>query len=920
MRLKSLVLCTTSLGVLAFSAAPAFAQTQQGGEPGALAGSTAQSTTAPAAEPAAAATDPSTGDNGQDIVVTGLRASLQSAQNIRRNAPQIIDSVVAEDIGKLPDLNTAETAARIPGVQVYRQGGEAQSVLVRGLPFFTTTYNGREIFTAETRVVALQDFPSANIAALEVFKTSTADIVEPGLAGLINVRSRRPFDFSGAQFAGSAWALGTRQGHSILPNVNLLATDRWQTGIGEIGVLINGSYDQMRYLDSEVSNTDFIANPQINGAEARLPDIQRLYYRSGKRERPSINASVQWRPSPSLEIYGEFLWQGFRNQIDDRLLESPLYGGAAYTLNFRNGTNQVSSGTVTNPGGNLFSFQGGTRNRTDTYQYAGGLRFNHDRLHFNVDVARTRSTFRGSTESIDRIFPGARTVNFNLEDPSFTIGGIDFDNPAAQTFQGLYEENQRSAGQDWQVRGDLTYDVNSPILRNIQVGVRYTDRDAQRLFGSRYAFLLPLGINQTALPVDIDVFRGVENSNGTYNFAAPTYDSIRDNLVQLRQFVINSCPAILPTDPNNGCAGYTTGPVAAGTVFNATENTLAGYGQLNLGGDNLSGIIGLRVNRIRTTVRGATPSGIPAIDNGSEHTEVLPNASIRWRATSQIQLRAAFSKTETRPDFGQLSPSIILGAPPAGGVGTDSSPYSANGGNPFLRPYTSLNYDVALEYYFSRAGFASVTGFHRDLDGFIQTRTYRVTDPVLGVVQVSGPVNTGTGRINGVEFQAQTFLDFGGLPHWLHGFGVQANVTYVDAKTQQQSTQDPAGPLALFPLTDQFTGTSKWNYSVVGLYEAGGLSARLTYSGRSSFNATRQYRGDDVYLETGHPADRLDLSLNYELRPGFTVFADWTNLTHSNYHQDFSSARAGAARAEYVRFVRFDEETASIGVRFRFGH
>jgi TonB-dependent receptor len=289
---------------------------------------------------------------------------------------------------------------------------------------------------------------------------------------------------------------------------------------------------------------------------------------------------------------------------------------------------------------------------------------------------------------------------------------------------------------------------------------------------------------------------------------------------------------------------------------------------------------------------------------------------VRWRADPKIQIRLAMSKTETRPDFGQLSPSIILGAPPAGGVGTNSSPYTANGGNPFLRPYTSWNYDAALEYYFSKAGFASVTGFHRSLDGFIQTSTFRVTDPTLGVVQISGPVNTGKGRINGVEFQLQTFLDFGGLPSWLHSFGLQANVTYVDAKTQQPNG---SGGLSFLPITDQLNGTSKWNWALVGMYEAHGLSARLTYSGRSKFAATRQYRGDDIYTETANPSDRLDLSLNYQVLSKFTIFADWTNITHSKFAQDFSSARNGATRAEYPRYVRFDEETVSLGVRFRFG-
>lgn len=149
MCLKNLALCSTSFCALALSASPAFVQQRP-----------EQSTASEAsASPAEGPAQADVANDGQDIVVTGFRAALQSSQNIRRSSPQIVDSVVAEDIGKLPDLNTAETAARIPGVQVYRQGGEAQNVLVRGLPFYTTTYNGREIFTAETRSLPYRIFP-----------------------------------------------------------------------------------------------------------------------------------------------------------------------------------------------------------------------------------------------------------------------------------------------------------------------------------------------------------------------------------------------------------------------------------------------------------------------------------------------------------------------------------------------------------------------------------------------------------------------------------------------------------------------------------------------------------------------------------------------------------------------------------------
>lgn len=853
-----------------------------------------------------------------EIVVTGLRASLESIRNIRRNSDEIVDAVVAEDIAKLPDLNTAQIAARIPGVQVYRQGGEAQNVLVRGLPNFTTTYNGREIFTAETRIVALQDFPAANVAALEVFKTSAADLIEPGLAGLVNVRSRQPFDFQDGQIAGSVWGLYTVQADEVTPNFNFLATKRWDVGDGgEFGVLINASRVEMDYLDAEVSNTDFLqtfrsedgvlVSDFANGTAARFPDIQRLFYRSGNRVRPSVNAAIQYKPNPDLEFYLEGLWQGFRNKIDDRLLAAELFNGAQVnSLVFREGTNLVRSGTVNAPAGSLFSFQGATFNKTDTYQFAGGVKATFDKLNVHVDIARTDSTFTGSTESLDRRWTAAPNINFDTDRPAFEITNIDFADPSAQFFDGLFEQNQRSAGDDWQLRGDLEYLVDGTFIRSIQAGVRYTDRDAVREFDQRFS--RPANrLNATDLPVDYRVFNGV-NVGGTFEWAAPTYRSIRDNIGELRQI-----------------AGFgTTDPVARALLYTASEKNLAGYGQINLGSGDLEGTVGLRVSRVETRVAGPNPTGIPEIDDGNTDTSWLPNASVRFQAAPDIQLRAAVSKTRTLPTFADLNPALVLGPPPPGGVGTESDPFRGSGGNPFLNPFTSWNFDAAVEYYFTPAGFVSLSGFHRDVDGFIQQNTFRVTDPTLGVIEITGPVNTGKGRITGAELQGQVFADFDSLPDWAQGFGVQVNVTYIDAETQQP---DGAGGLTYQPITDQLNGVSKWNYNIVGIYERYGLSARLAYNDRSTFRATQQFRGsgnagdpgNDVYTERARPAGRLDLSLSYNINDDFAVFGDWTNITREQFRQDFTSARNGAPEAEFIRYLRDDESTVSLGVRFRFG-
>jgi len=342
MRIGIMVRCSVSVAALALASNPAWANE----------GASQPADDSAAEQADQAAQEPNAG--AAEIVVSGYRQALESQQAIRRNSEQVVDAIVADDIGKLPDIAVSDTAARIPGVQVERGGGEAGRVLVRGLPDFATTYNGREIFTAETRSVALQDFPSGLIGAIEVYKTSTADLIEPGLAGLINVRSRRPFDFDGFQIAGSAWGLYSHQAEEIRPNGNILVSNRWEAGDGEFGALIGISYTDLRYLDSTRSNTDFVAGGGPNGT--RFPDIQRITYGVGHRTRPSINFALQWSPNPDVEFYAEGLWQGFRNRLSDRETSVPLWGGSGFSdFETQDGRpDLLESGTVTDPSGRWY--------------------------------------------------------------------------------------------------------------------------------------------------------------------------------------------------------------------------------------------------------------------------------------------------------------------------------------------------------------------------------------------------------------------------------------------------------------------------------------------------------------------------------------------------------------------------------------
>ena len=918
MRFKTIARCTVSLAVLSMTATAAFAQDA-----------------APPQDAAEAEEDV--------LVVTGIRASLQSAQSTKQRSDKIVDSIVAEDIGKLPDVAVSDTAARIPGIQVERRGGEANRVLLRGLDRFnyTTTYNGREIFTAETRSVALQDFPAGGISAIDVFKTSSADLVEPGIAGLINVRSRRPFDFDGSEIAGSVWGVYPDKSRDLEPNAQLLLSDRWDVGAGEIGALINFSYTRMHYLDSTRRHGFFIADL----AGARSPDWPEIQYAEAERWRPSVNGAVQWRPSPDLEFYVEGLWQGYRERASDRMWAQPLWGGASYT-NLVIEDNQIISGTVNQPtaccGGNhTWGFQGATKRDTNTFQFAIGGRWDAGPLRVTADIARTDSTFDLRTESVDYEI---NTKNYSVDfftgrpggsGPTFQLRGIDPTDPAIYNYRGFYEDYLTAKGDDLQARLDFQYEPTGiDFLPKLHWGARFVNRDASSRAGDFYWNLRDQGIPISAVPLDYVLqprgFRGDSNAPFPVSWFGPTFASVHNNLTELRQFNIT----------RTGRGSLDGPPVDPARTFNINEKSYAGYAQANYefetAGLTIDGQVGIRVVRTETNTTGTifSTAGPAAINYTTDYTDWLPSANLRVQFSPEVQARFAFTQTRTRPNFGQLNPALRLAPPPACVPGQTDCVRTGSGGNPFLKPLDSNNYDASLEYYFSRTGFASVGVFRRDMQGFIANRAFEFPepDPETGLpLVISGPINTREARIKGFEAQVTGFFDF--LPGALSGFGAQANVTYIDAKAEfgffcpltanVACTARPGAPNAT-TLRTRIPDVSRWTYNLVGLYERDGLTLRLAYNYRSGFPEADQAERDGFFTlqGRGNSVSRLDWSSSYALTDKFTVFFDWTNILNKPFKSDIVRVNypggVPSAPEIFPMLVRFEESVMSSGVRFRF--
>lgn len=942
-----------SVAPLALMALPAYSQTA----------GTSTTQDAPAAEEQkeqAPADEAGTDADPRDIVVTGYRASLGTAQAIKRNSDAILDAIVAQDIGKLPDNTAAESLARVTGVQVNRFSDEVSQVLVRGLPDVATTFNGRDIFTAELRRSQLQDFPAGALAGLEVYKSGTADLLEPGLAGLVNVRSRRPFDFA-ENFVVAGGIRGTYndQSDKYDPLGNILISARAESGIGEIGVLINASYSQAQYRNAVRWGDGWITTPSAGstiepasvGRDFRIPAAVGVYNDSGKRWRPALNASVQWKPNPDLEIYYDFLYQGYRGRGANDWWRTPLIDGNPTLTNVvlrEDKPDQVAS--LTKVGGfRPEAYRSTNAGYTNTYQAAGGIKWNVGRAKLSTDLAYTRSEYGSDEWSFDSSLFSSPTANVEFfvdNGVSWDFEGFDVENPANYRWRGYYESIYRVQGKGWQWRGDLDLETDISFLPKFQFGVRWTDRDASLRRGNRYAYTDTLNIPLAntpagALELTQDAFRG---NQGFTSWLMPSREGIAGNAVALRQFAYEALQQIVAANPND--AGYRdalnrfstpTVQLDPRSAFFAEEQTYAFYGQtkyeFDLGSFHVDGLIGARVvntvgrysGNSNVTFNGVTTSE-PRVTKAN-YVDVLPNFSLRIRPDDKLQIRFGVTKTRTKPEFGQLNPALSISQntspiPPGGIVpdtrfapGLQGRPNAyGSGGNPDLKPLTSTNYDATVEYYFSPTASLTAAVFYRDLNGFIANYTNRTLDPVYGLIEINRPENAGAGRIKGVEVGGQTFLDF--LPGILSGFGVQANVTYLDGEQQYPANlfASVTGSNAEPPFV-KIPGLSKWTYNAALFFEKGKVSSRLSLNNRASFLNGNFVNAQGVYLGEGtENINRLDFSFNYTPIPEITFTLDVANILA----QPFNNYAQYAEDRYYPRDIRDEGRYFGLGARFRF--
>lgn len=452
-------------------------------------------------------------NNGiETIVVTGQRAALESAQAIKQRSDEIVDSIVAEDIGKLPDRSITEVLQRIVGVTIdhtYRDIGgntdpehfavEGAGVTIRGLSYVRSELNGRDSFTANGgRALSFDDVPPELMAAVDVYKNPSAAQIEGAIGGLVNLRTAMPLDFDEMKISGSVMGTyGELSSGNVKPSASLLFSNRWAVGDGDFGVLVDIAHSESATRTDGIQLEAF--HPRVSSLEPEdtwIPAGQTVWVPRGgvswrtlayNRKRDGAYAALQWRPSDTVETSLTY----FRSQHKFHWDENAIFNSAdPYGIRPADGTsftfdaaNRLVSGVLTDPANGLaFNDDVRSANRKSvTSDLAWNLQWDvSEKLGLSTDLQYIKSTTDADDLTIATgVNVPSETVNLAGSPPTASVDPAFLTNPSNYYWAFTMDGLSKSSGDEWSWRADADYAIGDGFFKSIRAGVRATDRRAE---------------------------------------------------------------------------------------------------------------------------------------------------------------------------------------------------------------------------------------------------------------------------------------------------------------------------------------------------------------------------------------------------------------------------------------------------------
>lgn len=484
-------------------------------------------------------------DDVDEIVATGIRQSLQNAQDIKRNADTFVDSITASDIGALPDRSVLEAIQRVPGVSISRFAAgddpdhfsvEGSGVVIRGLSYVRSEFNGRDAFTANNgRALGFQDVPPELVGGVDVFKNQTADMIEGGISGVVNLKTLKPFDRSEDTFAATVDGTYTDLAEEFSPSVSGLFTKRWDTSAGSFGLLASGAYSNLKSRSDGVQIGGLYPyNPTFTGpgdpsATNNLLAPSGVNIRTQEFDRDRIGTTIagQWESNDGKTLAtAEFIrsettnaWtehtlqseedpgerSGFFNRGD--FTASPLGSPTTVCQNRDScgvqvaGDSLFQSGIITSDAAGWYGRPGIRMTQfsrvSDTESVTNDLSFNlkyspTDRLKFNFDAQYVKATTENSditglaAQTVDQVVNlNGIAINQNgYPDPTLEYilrPGSQFNSltdPASTYWRAAMDHFEDSEGDELALRGDVQYDFDTDgFFKSIRAGYRFAERD-----------------------------------------------------------------------------------------------------------------------------------------------------------------------------------------------------------------------------------------------------------------------------------------------------------------------------------------------------------------------------------------------------------------------------------------------------------
>ena len=893
--------CGASLAALAVS--PAYAQDA-----------------APAADDAVATED--------EIVVTGFRASLDKALDVKRQSVAAVDAIVAEDIAKFPDQNLAESLHRIPGITIQRDGGEGRGITVRGLgsQFTRVRVNGLETVATSTdgasanrdRSFDFNVFASELFSSIVVHKTASAELDEGSLGAVVDLNTGNPLaGKSGFTAALSAQGSYNDLSEKVGPRVAGLLS--WVNDAGTLGFAVSAAYSDQKTLElgnntvrwaqarfDSVDGTPCFSTNNAGGtyvpsaacnevALAFHPRIPRYGEIAHDKKRLGVTGSIQFAPTDATKISLDGLYSSFKHQRRERWGEVLLRSNersinvSDYVID---GDNNLISATLDDAWVRTEHYL--RQAKTEFYQFGGSWDQDvSDNFRFTLLGGLSKSTASIPLETTlvfdDRDAQDYSYDYSNMARPVLTFGTSVTD-PANFQLAEIRDrpsevENKFRTAQlrtEWDVADGFT----------VKAGAVYRRFDFTSIAFTRDTVVCGNGGVDRVLGTLACSPSSAFGPTAVYGFP------VTSSLAELFTLGKAGQPAGTTTEwlvPNLEAGTAFTGlynrtpALDAGNNRSVREEVKGGYLQFDakgeLGGLRYALNAGVRYVHTDQTSSGLSSGAAVTVERSYE--DWLPSMNLALFPHDDIIIRAAVADVMTRPTLGNLTP----------GGSVDGFNYRINYGNPFLDPFRATSYDLAFEWYFAPQSIFSVALFKKDIASFpvstTTSGTFASTGLPTSIIPPSSPaainpegqlwtinsIGNGEGAsLKGVEVSLQAPFTF--LPGFLSNFGGIANATFVDSDADYSVAGPsivPGGANIGAIRNGTLFNLSKRAYNGTLYYDDGKFSARASISYRSRYADANSGTGN-VFEGYGSTIN-VDASMRYAITDNIELSVEGINLT-----------------------------------------